>query len=501
MKIERFKNTKRNAMMGALNKLISLVFPFINRTIILYVLGDQYLGVGSLFGSILSVLSLAELGFGSAIVYSMYRPIANDDTKTLCALLNLYKKIYRVIGIGITGLGLLIIPILNLLIKGTVPADMNLYLLYIMYLGNTSISYLLFAYKSSVFSAYQRNDIQSNISSVLMVAQCILQAIFLLITKSYYSYIGVMIAATIANNLLIEFYSRKNYPQLKAEGTLQPEIVADIKTKIKALVLHKFGGVMANSFDNIVISAFIGLRSIAIYGNYHYILTGVASFLNIFYNGLLGGVGNSIASESLERNREQFQQLTAANNCITAWCSICLLCIYQPFMNLWVGEELMFGFETVFLFALYFYVNFTRRIVVTYKDACGLWQSDQLKPFISGIVNLILNIILVRFLGVNGVIVTTIFCFCVIEKPWETHALFHNYFKTGEKEFYLGQIKFMLLALFAATITYYVCDRIRITNHFLDFSLTAIVCALLSASLLILPMRNQLKFVKKYLKR
>ena len=161
----RTLNAKRNMLASLINRIVSMLLPFVTRTIFIYSLGSLYLGLNSIFSSVLSVLSLAELGVGTAMVYSMYKPIANGDAETVCALLNLYRKIYRIIGAVILVLGLAFTPFLPHIIKGAVPADINLYVLYFINLFSTVVSYFLFAYKNSLLTASQRMDVISHIDT------------------------------------------------------------------------------------------------------------------------------------------------------------------------------------------------------------------------------------------------------------------------------------------------------------------------------------------------
>ena len=187
--MDKLKNTKRNIIYGSINKIIMLLCPFIIRSIIIKKLGMDYVGLGSLFTSILQVLSLAELGFGSAIVYSMYKPIAEEDNKTLSALIYFYRRIYRIIGSIILVAGIAVMPLLKYIISGKYPADINIYILYLIYLVNTVASYFMYAYKQSILMAYQRNDVDSNISSIVNMVMYGLQIAALLLTRNYYTYI------------------------------------------------------------------------------------------------------------------------------------------------------------------------------------------------------------------------------------------------------------------------------------------------------------------------
>ena len=188
----RTKNGIRNIGSGIINRILLIVFPFITRTILLYSLGSEYLGLNSLFTSILTVLNLAELGFGSALVFSMYKPIAENDKKKICALLSVYKKIFVTIGILIAILGIAITPFIPKIINGDIPTNANIYILYIIYLSNTVVSYIFFAHKRALLIAYQRNDIVTNINSVISILLYCIQTVILLLYHNYYLYILFM---------------------------------------------------------------------------------------------------------------------------------------------------------------------------------------------------------------------------------------------------------------------------------------------------------------------
>ena len=169
------KNSSRNLVFGICLKVYQLLVPFLIRTIIIKILGIEYAGLNSLFTSILQVLNIAELGVGTALVFSMYKPIVEHDDKKICALMQLYKIYYRVIGLVILAIGLCITPFLSKLIKGDVPPDINIYVLYFLNLGATVLSYWLFAYKNSLFQAHQRNDVVSKVTILTNTVMYVLQ--------------------------------------------------------------------------------------------------------------------------------------------------------------------------------------------------------------------------------------------------------------------------------------------------------------------------------------
>ena len=434
MRIERTKNTVRNILTGSVNRVINIILPFFSRTVILYVLGTKYLGLSSLFGSILSFLSLSELGLGTAMVYSMYKPIAQNDKKTLCALLNLYKKLYRIIGCVVLGLGLSLIPFLRQLINDEIPAGINLHLLYLIYLLNAVLSYWLFAYKNALLQAHQRNDVNNNISSVIVPLSYAVMLGSLWLTKNYYAYVIWQPVFTVLTNLLRSWYVDRNFSELKPEGEISTELRKSITKKVAALIGTKLNTVVLNAADNLVMSAFLGLTVIAIYGNYYMIMSSIIGMLGIVYSSMTAGLGNSLQTESLEKNYADFLKLSFMNAWLVGWCTVCLVCLYQPFMLIWTGEELMFPMYVVLEIGLYFFIYQIRKIPVVYKDAAGIWWEDRFRPYVCMVTNVVLNIVLVQVIGISGIILSTVFSLC-ISIPWENYTIFKYVFHCSSREY------------------------------------------------------------------
>ena len=435
MKIARTKNTVRNILTGSVSRIINIILPFFNRTVILYVMGTKYLGLSSLFTSILSFLSLSELGLGAAMVYSMYKPIARNDDETICALLNLYKRLYRIIGFVVLGLGIALMPFLRQLINDEIPPEINLHLLYFIYLFNSVLSYWLFAYKNALLQAHQRNDVNNVISAVIIPASYAVMLGALWLTKNYYAYVIWQPVFTIITNLIRSRYVDRHFPHLKPRGEISTELRRSITKKVAALIGTKLNTVVLNAADNLVMSAFLGLTVIAVYGNYYMIMSSIIGFLGIIYSAMTAGLGNSLQTETVEKNYRDFEKLSFMNSWLVGWCSVCLVCLYQPFMRIWVGEELMFPFYVVLELGLYFYIYQLRKIPVVYKDAAGIWWEDRFRPYVCMVTNVVLNILLVQIIGISGIILSTVFSLC-ISIPWENYTIFKYVFHRSSRAYY-----------------------------------------------------------------
>lgn len=461
MKIERTRNATRNIIYGTIAKIYQLLVPFAVRTAMIYVLGAEYLGLGSLFTSILSVLNLTELGVGSAMVFSMYRPIAEDDASRICALMSLYRKYYRIIGSVILVVGIAITPLIPKLVKGDVPDGISLIVLYWLNLGVTVLTYFLFAYKNSLLSAHQRLDVGNKISMIITTLQYALQigAIFL---KNYYLYVIVALLTTALNNIVTAVIVDKMYPKYKPVGKLDKKEIKIINRRIRDLFTSKIGGVVVDSADSIVISAFLGLTVLAMYNNYFYIMSSIFGFIGILFSSCTAGIGNSIIVESDEKNYNDLKKFLLIISWIAGVCTCCLLCLFQPFMKIWVGEKYMLSMPMVVCMCCYFFLHEINRLINTYKDAAGMWHEDRWRPLVVSITNLGLNLIMVQYIGLFGILLSTVISMLFVGMPWLLYNLFTVIFHRNAFEFILRTLWYVVDTVISCVIFYWLCSYITI---------------------------------------
>lgn len=494
MKIERTKNASRNIIFGIILKLYQIVVPFLMRTAMIYFMGVQYLGLNSLFTSILQVLNLTELGVGSAMVYSMYKPIAADDTQTICALMKLYRLYYRVIGTVIAIIGVIVTPFIPYLVKNDLPAGLNIYVLYLLNLAATVLSYWLFAYKNALFQAHQRVDITSKITIVTNTFQYAVQLVIIIFIKDYYLYVLVTLFTQALTNIITAIFAAKQYPNYKPKGKLNNQFVKGINQRIRDLFTAKLGGVIVNSADTVVISAFLGLTMLAIYQNYYFILTSIIGFVTILFQSSTAGIGNSIIVESKEKNFNDLKKFTFMIAWISGFCTCCFLCLYQPFMQIWVGEDLMLGFSAVICFCVYFFVYEINQLLNTYKDAAGIWHEDRFRPLVTAGTNLIMNLIMVQFWGIYGVLLSTVLSTLFVGMPWLLHNLFTVLFTKKELPIYLKKLVwYAAIVLFSCLVCLFSC-------YFISFSpwvtliIRAVICCIIPNLIYFIAYRNTPEF-------
>lgn len=491
--MSRKQNAWRNVIWGSLNRGIKLLAPFLLRTLIIHEIGIEYLGLDGLFISILQILNMAELGFSTAIVFSMYKPIAVGDTQTICSLLSFYRKVYHMIGLSILILGIAIIPFLPKLIAGKVPDNINIYYVYTFYLLNTVLGYFLFAYKNSLLIAHQRNDIISNVDSLLRIVQYILQVALVLVFKNYYAYIISLPFFTILNNIIIQYITTKFYPNYICRGTIDHEDYIDIRKRVIGLMIYKLCGVSRNGFDNMFLSAYLGLATVAVYNNYFLILTGIRSIMGIVSSAANAGVGNSIAIETVEKNYGDFCLFDYIYMMLSGGFAVCLIVLYQPFMQLWLGEQYLLPFPIVIAFCAYFYILTMGDVRAIYNDSAGLWWEQRFRTILEAIVNIVLNFIFIQVLGILGVVlasITSLFLFGFIASSYIT---FDNYFGHSRlRHYFISQSLYAASTFACCVASYYFCLNLPVTG-IVGIILKGIICLGISLlSILLFYSRNSM---------
>lgn len=458
--MSRIKNTRRIIFSGAVNRAVNIIFQFVNRTVIIRLLGAEFTGLSGLFTSILQVLSLTELGFQITAAYSLYKPLAENNTDEINRIMTMLRKVYFIVGSSVFAIGLLLMPFLKFFIKGDYPSSINLYVLFLLYLVNSGISYFLFAYKGVLLSADQRQDLTTGVNTAITLLVNIMQFAVLLVFRNFYLYVLMTILGSVISNLLINRIANKRYPYLKTlPGKI--EIPAEMKKQIGGLMINRLSNVSRNSFDNLIISSTIGLVATAQYGNYYSIYTAVFGLVGIISDSMTASVGNSIVLKSKHENFENLLDFSLLYSWVTGWCAVTMACMYQPFMKLWVGEDLMLPARDMFLFVAYFYLINMNHMRNEYILGNAIWWKLKKAYLLEAAANLVLNIILGKLFGITGVLIATnITIFCCNYLMCNS-VLFKTYFKNEPiRVFYRQQFYYLAAAAAVTGAVYVMCGMI-----------------------------------------
>lgn len=438
------KKSGINVAVAIVSKVIMVITSLVTRILLVRVIGDVANGVNSLFTSIIGFLSVVELGIGSAIIFSMYKPIQQNDTKKISALYHLYVKVYLIVGIIVLAFGLVLTPFLPYLVKDSV-GGINLYVGFIITLIGVLISYT-FSAKTSLINAFKNNYVISLIVFVSTIAADIFKIVCTCLFKSLYLYLGASILCAILQWLLSTIYVRKHYKEiLDIKSSLDDETKKEIVKNTKAMFCHKIGSVLVNTVDSVIISAFIGIVVLGKYTNYVLIMTTMTGIINLFFTPMTAIVGHMFSEGDLKECQRVFGFLHTMNFIIGTVFFLGYYGIIDNIISICFGSELVMGKEISFIITLNYFIQFMRVNVLMFRDASGTFYYDWWKPILEGILNIILSIIFVQNFGVVGVIVATIITnllICLIVEPF---VLFRYGFKTSPKKFYLKNYLFILI--------------------------------------------------------
>lgn len=408
----RTQNSIRNLKYGVLNTLLITVLPFITRTVFIRVLGQNYLGIDAVFLNIINLIEIVNIGIGSAITYSVYQPIADGNVAKCRTFFRLYRNCYYAMGAIIFVVGVALTPFLDVLLKNKPDIPENIYLIYLIILVGISSGYF-FADKQCVFNAHQKNYVISKARMTVVVAINIVEIVFLLLTKQYLVYLVISTCQNLTINLFVARKAKKEYPQLfggKVDPLEKEEKRKIIKNTV-ALIFNRAGSLIINCTDSLIISSFVGVGAAGLYSNYFSLKNMVNTFTTTFTQSITASVGNLNASEqgeNKERLNEVFSHAFFVNYLIHAFCSICLFCLVEPFIYIWIGQSYIMGLPIALIVSLNFYFIGVQKTAEQFKAACGLFWQDRFRVFIEAIINLIVSIVLVIKWGVLGVLAGTL---------------------------------------------------------------------------------------------
>lgn len=474
----RISNSLKNMVFGLGGQVASLLLGFVTRWVFIATLGKEYLGVSGLFGNVLGLLSLANLGFGSAIIYSLYKPLAQGDHASVKGYMEIYRKFYVLVGAVVLLLGLCLLPALPYFIKDEVSIREDLRLLYVLFLLQSSVSYF-FSYKQSLLTANQQNRVISIYHTVFMVLRNVLEIVLLLAFHAYIPALVSMIVCQITENIWLARVTDKKFPYLRdnsVEAVLTGKQKQELTRSVKAMFLYKISGTVINSTDNILISAFQGVVSVGLYSNYAYIVDVVRTFLSYIFNSMTASVGNYSVSESKERNVLLYYQLFFASFWIYGFTGICLGVLLNPFITLWIGAGYVLPEWTVFVIVVNYYTAGVQYASTTYREVTGMFQVGKYRPIIAAALNLFFSVVLGKPFGIAGVLMGTVLSRAAVYFWYDPYIIHKRVLEFSVRHYFKLYIVYGVSVLLSGGITLSICRILPVEQQIIRFALSMVVC-------------------------
>ncbi|HKL60275.1 MAG TPA: hypothetical protein VJ863_10275 [Sphaerochaeta sp.] len=470
--MSRLDNSVRNIKFGTLGLILSYISGFIARKVFVMFLSLEYLGLSGLFSNVLTMLSLAELGFGAAISYSLYKPLAFGETHTIQALMKLYRKAYRMIGTLVLLLGFAFTPFLSILMK-EVPDIPHLYSIYWLFVINSGSSYFL-GYKRTLLIADQKSYINSVYMYGFQILKHALQIMVLVLTGNYLLFLLILLGCTVGENLAITLRVNALYPYLKekTDASLTRDERGKIKRNVFALTFHKAGGVLVNGTDSIILVRFVTLASAGLYANYTLLQSSVGGIVGLIYSSITASIGNLSAEKGGKESKALFDELNFISAWVYGFTALCLYFLCNPFISLWLGRAYLFPKSVVFVIVLNYYLTGMRRPVLTFKDSLGLFWYDRYKSLLQAGINLVVSILLASKYGVIGVLIgslvsTVATCFWI-----EPYVVFRFGFEKPLGQYFLQYLGYTAVTFVAGLVTFFTLSLITLPNTILRFSVS-----------------------------
>lgn len=491
-----------NMTVALVSRMIAILMGFVTRVIFTRTLSESYVGINGLFTDILNVLSMTELGAGTAITYALYRPIAEKDTKRQQALMHMFRNFYRVTALCVAVLGVSLIPFMDVIMKNQPDVD-HLIFIYLLYLANSVFSYLL-VYKRTMIEAHQMNYLVLLYQTGFLVLQDIIQIIILLTTGNFIAYLLIYIAGTLLSNICISRKANRLFPYIneKKREELPQEERRAIFRNIRAMLMHKLGNVVVNNTDNLLISAFVGVISVGVYSNYFLLIGSVRQILDQVFQGITASVGNLGATEEKKHVKRVFLTAFFVGQWLYGVAAICLYELLNPFVELSFGERYLFSEQIVLILCINFFINGTRKAVLTFRDSLGLFWFDRYKAIIEALLNFGISIVLVRNFGTIGVFMGT-FISTMLTSVWvEPYVLYHCHLEMSSVTFFLRYAWNVILMGAIWAVTHLLCRTFE-GGLFLTLAMRLLICAVVPNLLLFLFYGRTAEFqtIKRMIRR
>ncbi len=483
----RADKAKRNIFTSVVLQMLKIALAFVSRIIFVRILGVSYLGINGLFTNILAILSIADLGMTTVMMYSLYKPLAKGDNERVAAYVRAFKKIYNGIAAIIFILGILLMPFLQYIVN--LPENMDgIYLYYFLILLNVVIGYL-FVYRTTLLQADQKSYIIDVVDMFAQVALFVLQIVVLIFTKNFALYLGLNVISTLVTNIIKSKIVSKKYDYLKDDA---PELTKDEKKTLvrnaKDIFLYRIGGVIQTNTDSILTSIFVGTITVGYYSNYMIVISSIVTLMTLIFTSLKASFGSFNSEASIKEQEKMFYNFEDYNFLLVAFCSVCFFVLFPDFIKICFGEEYLLSIVTAVFIILNFYTSNIRQNLWVYRETTGLFSRVKYTTLVTSLINIVLSILGGYFFGITGIVAATVIARLVYAWWKEPKVIFNEYFKSSSKKYFYNYIVRLVYTCAVAYVLNIAIQFIKIDNQIVQGVVRAIVTAIFAFVLLYLPL-------------
>lgn len=465
MATSRTEKSAKNMIFGFMYQIVTLVLGFVSRSVFIYSLGTEFLGLNGIFSDVLNLLSMADLGFNVAMSYSFYKPLSENDNEKMASLILFYKKIYMIIAIAVTTVGLVITPFLRLIVK-TENEITNLEIYYLFALAGVVMSYL-FVYKTTILTADQKDYKLTRIRMVTSVIKTVFEVIILLLFKNYILFLSVNLIIGFCNNLYASSVATREYPDITKPKNVVPLSAEDQKgifSSLKSVFLYKLSVMLYNFTDNILISTIIGTIVVGYYSNYLMLSSKLLLAEQIIFSSMTASVGNLIVKENEEKRLEIFGSMQSVSNIFCGIITSLFAVMSSDVVLVWLGDEFVLPVIVVIAISINTYFSCILQPLWIFRDATGIYRKTKYIMLSGAVLNIILSIILGMKIGLAGIIFASAISRVSTYFWYEPKLLFREYFGTSAIRYFIGLLKNFAAVLIVSGILYYFTKNIQPSN-------------------------------------
>ena len=469
----RTDNSLRNVGASFVSKILTLLLAFISRKVFIHYIGVRYLGINGLFSNVLTLLSLADLGLGTAMNVSLYKPIAEHDTEKVSSLLWFFRRIYFLIALAVTLIGLSLLPFLKYLVN--LDQDIpHLKLYFIIFVLNNAVSYL-FVYKAAILRADQKRYKVINVEIFVNISFTIIKIISVVLFSSYLLYIILGVVAVFVNNLIISALANREYTFIRSHKELSTGDKKTIAKDISSMFIYRLSYTLLNGTDNILISVMVGTIAVGLYSNYLVITANLIALVELLFTSLTPSIGNLVVTSSQSHRYKVFQSMQMVSYWLSGVITVCIFFLIQGFITIWLGSRYLLDELAVWAIALNTFFAMCMRPVWTFREGTGMYRKIKFVMLTTAMLNLGLSVLLGKFLGISGILFATSISKLLTYFWYEPKILYRDFFEKTVSQYYFSFFGNAALMLFCGGICYLALRLFQKTD-ILTWIVKAIIC-------------------------